>query len=476
MFDSGSSVGEVIGHTKTINSVAIRPCRPLRAVTASDDFTVNFYTGTPYKFSKSLKDHTRFVQCVRYAPDGSKFATCGSDGKIFVYNGETADFMMELKDPKVGSSAHSSGILALCWSPDSTKLISSSMDQLTKCWDISNGSILFESAVKFSQRTAQDNQVVGNIWSKSGILVLGLTGAYALIDESTGAVKQMFEGHQKGLSALIATSNDELVSASYDGAIMRWSKDLKSTSSLAKDKLIRPTNQVDGLIEFNGDVLALSSLDSRGYQFTSKGDCEVASWLTGKQACALADGSVACIQDDKVVLLKDGKQIAEYSSFSAAPTSIATNGNLVAVGLEDKTIHLFKDTLVPLSDKKLEANFGSISALSFSPDGKSLAAGDDQRRIKVYSVETGEPIKSNWCYHNAKISALAWLKGSSDGLLVSGSLDNALMVWSPSSPIKPVLTISNAHTGPIVGLAALSDGRFASASQDGSLKIWTLSS
>lgn len=475
MFDTGSSVGELIGHTKTINSVAIRPCRPLRAVTASDDFTVNFYTGTPYKFSKSLKDHTRFVQCVRYAPDGSKFATCGSDGKIFVYNGETADLMFELKDSKVGVSAHSSGILALCWSPDSTKLVSSSMDQLTKCWDVSKETVIFESAVKFSQTCSQDNQVVGNVWSKSGILILGLTGSYALIDESNGSVKQLFEGHQKGLSALMVTSNDELVSASYDGAILRWSKDLKSGNLLTKDQTICPSNQVDGLFEFNGDILALSCLDSRGYQLTSKGDFEVVSWLTGKQACALRDGSVACIQDNKVVLFKGGRKTAELS-FLAKPTSIASNGEFVAVGLEDKCIHFLKDSLVPMSEKKLEANFGSISALSFSPDGKSLAAGDEQRRIKVYSVETGEPIKSNWCFHSARISALAWLKGASEGLLVSGSLDNTLMVWSPLSPIKPVLTIPNAHSGPIVGIAALCDGRFVSASQDGSLKIWSLSS
>ncbi len=45
LFDSASSVGEITGHSKAVNSVSIKPGRPLRAVTASDDFTVNFFHG-----------------------------------------------------------------------------------------------------------------------------------------------------------------------------------------------------------------------------------------------------------------------------------------------------------------------------------------------------------------------------------------------------------------------------------------------
>lgn len=82
LFDSGNSVGEISGHSKAINAVSLRPKRPFRAVTCSDDMTVNFYQGPPYKFVKSINDHTRFVQAVRYAPSGSHFVSAGSDGKV----------------------------------------------------------------------------------------------------------------------------------------------------------------------------------------------------------------------------------------------------------------------------------------------------------------------------------------------------------------------------------------------------------
>ncbi len=45
LWDTGSSCGEIIGHSKAVNSITMRPGRPMRAVTASDDFSVNFYHG-----------------------------------------------------------------------------------------------------------------------------------------------------------------------------------------------------------------------------------------------------------------------------------------------------------------------------------------------------------------------------------------------------------------------------------------------
>lgn len=45
MFDTGSSTGDIIGHSKTVNAVSIRRQRPFRASTASDDATIAFHHG-----------------------------------------------------------------------------------------------------------------------------------------------------------------------------------------------------------------------------------------------------------------------------------------------------------------------------------------------------------------------------------------------------------------------------------------------
>ena len=73
LMDTGSSTGEIMGHSKVsystffrytswfrtftyhskvINAVSIRPQRPFRAATAGDDSNIVFHSGAPYKYEK----------------------------------------------------------------------------------------------------------------------------------------------------------------------------------------------------------------------------------------------------------------------------------------------------------------------------------------------------------------------------------------------------------------------------------------
>ena len=53
-FDSGSSAGEIVGHAKSLNAVAIRHQRPFRAATAGDDGLVILHSGIFHRGSKRL--------------------------------------------------------------------------------------------------------------------------------------------------------------------------------------------------------------------------------------------------------------------------------------------------------------------------------------------------------------------------------------------------------------------------------------
>lgn len=54
LWDSGSSVGDIVGHSKTINSIDYRPTRPFRVVTAGEDKLVGWYEGPPFRFKTSF--------------------------------------------------------------------------------------------------------------------------------------------------------------------------------------------------------------------------------------------------------------------------------------------------------------------------------------------------------------------------------------------------------------------------------------
>ena len=83
--DTGTSVGDIMGQSKALNSVDFRADRPFRIVTASEDNTLAFFHGPPFKFQFTLQDHSRFVNAVRYAPNGDCFISGGADGKVEQY-------------------------------------------------------------------------------------------------------------------------------------------------------------------------------------------------------------------------------------------------------------------------------------------------------------------------------------------------------------------------------------------------------
>ena len=180
LFDSASSVGEISGHSKVINSVSIRPGRPLRAATGSDDMTVNFYHGVPFKFNKSISDHSRYVQCVRFSPNGDHLATASSDSKIFLYDGKTGDKVLALN----GEGAHTGTVFSLSWAPDSKHFMSASADMTTKIWDVATSTVV--TNFKFSDRPNPEHQQVGSLWQGEYLISLALSGDISYLDPRSG--------------------------------------------------------------------------------------------------------------------------------------------------------------------------------------------------------------------------------------------------------------------------------------------------
>jgi len=53
---------------------------------------------------QTIREHTKFVQDVKYAPNGVHFVSVGSDSKIILYNGENGDKVVDIVDsPHKGS-------------------------------------------------------------------------------------------------------------------------------------------------------------------------------------------------------------------------------------------------------------------------------------------------------------------------------------------------------------------------------------
>ena len=97
-WDMGSDLGQFSGHSRGVNSVDFRPCRPFRLVSSSDDMLVSFYQGPPFIFDHSDPHHKNFVHAVRsgcsdritrrYSPDGAFYVSVSGDKTINVFEGK----------------------------------------------------------------------------------------------------------------------------------------------------------------------------------------------------------------------------------------------------------------------------------------------------------------------------------------------------------------------------------------------------
>src|SRR5436853_198692 len=69
-----------------------------------------------------------------------------------------------------------------------------------------------------------------------------------------------------------------------------------------------------------------------------------------------------------------------------------------------------------------------LSALPFSPDGKHIVSGSDDKTIKLWDDETGEILQSPLVGHEGSVLSVAF---SPDGKqIVSGSNDKTIRLWA----------------------------------------------
>lgn len=213
-----------MGHSSVINSVSIRQNRPYRAATASDDQTVVFYHGAPFKYNTSLTgNHSNFVQGVAFSPDGEHFVSVGTDRKIFLYDGKTGELKSEVTYDGAG---HKGGIYSVSWSKDSKRFITASADQTIKLWDVEQQKNSFTWRVGQEGLPSVPDHQVGVVWtprSDDTIISLSLAGDLNYFDFSTHKPYKVVTGHQKAITALKVTKETKtLFTGSYDGRICRW--------------------------------------------------------------------------------------------------------------------------------------------------------------------------------------------------------------------------------------------------------------
>lgn len=149
------------------------------------------------------------------------------------------------------------------------------------------------------------------------------------------------------------------------------------------------------------------------------------------------------------------------------------DGKFVATGGYDQKIKLW-DVATGKEVKTFEGHNGAVFDLAFRPDGKILASASGDRTIKLWNVETAQRLDTL----NQSLQELYTVAFSPDGKRVAGGgVDNRIRVWSVSETAQegtnPLLYSQFAHELPILRLAYSADGKtIVSTAEDRLIKIW----
>jgi WD40 repeat protein len=481
--DSGNSVGEISGHSAQINCVSIRQQRPLRAATGSDDTSLVFLHGAPFKFNTSVRGkHDKFVYGTQFSPDGSALVSVGSDRRIWLYDGKTGEATKQ-----IGEGVHKGSIFGVSWAPDSKRLVTCSGDQTVRVWDVESGECVQSWRMGGEGVSVQDQQV-GVTWpagrSDGLIISLDLEGNlnYFHADNASGPVK-VVRGHQKAItSAASAPGSGSLITGSYEGRARAW--DLKTGSADLVDGE-QHSNQVSGLAAGSqqGRVYSVGWDDSLRTTDVSQKSFIGGSVKTAGQPKGVAVASTGG-KEFTIVASTAGLHVysegQETSSLSlpSPPTCVAAVGDIVAAGADDKIVRIYSlSSSGSLSETStLKDATSPISALAFSQSGAHLAAGLGNGKVFAYSTSSpgsssGEwKLETNrWSAHTARVTSLCW---SPDGKkAVSGSLDTNVCVWSLANPGNRVKAM-NAHKEGVGAVVWVEDGRVVSCGADAAVKVW----
>ncbi|KAK4556075.1 WD40 repeat-like protein [Recurvomyces mirabilis] len=477
--DSGNSVGEISGHSSQINCVSIRQQRPLRAATGSDDTSLCFFHGAPFKFNTSVRGkHDKFIYGTQFSPDGNWLVSVGSDRRIWLYDGKTGEAVKQ-----IGEGEHKGSIFGVSWAPDSKKFVTCSGDQTVRVWDAESEKCLQTWRMGEEGSVSINHQQVGVTWpagrSDGLIISIDLGGNLNYFQEGKEKLVKVVRGHQKAITAAVVSQDSKtLWTGSYDGRTQAW--DLKSGAAEPIDGEMH-SNYVSGLAASkDGRIYSvgwddtLRTIDAA--QRSSLGNAVKTGGQPKGVAVALIGGNphtlVATVNG--LVTYVDGSEVSKQS-LPSPPTCLAASGDLVAVGCEDKLVRIFTASSASKFETvaELKESTQIISTVAFAPSGNHLAVGLSNGKIFVYSNSSGSwALETNrWSAHTGRVTTIAWSPDSRKA--ASGSLDTNVMVWSLADPGKRVKAL-NGHQEGVGGVAWADNERVISCGADAAVKLWAV--
>jgi WD40 repeat protein/serine/threonine protein kinase len=320
---------------------------------------------------------------------------------------------------------HEDQVFGLDWTPDGTRLVTSSVDGTLRVWHADEGRAI-------STMRGHTDRIMEASFSPDGTRVASASfdRTAAIWDANTGERLQQLEGHTHKVFSVDWLADDRVVTASLDGTARIW--DVRTGAALAT-------------LEHHHKI-PFARVDP-----------------TGRRIIVGVDNGTAILWDATT-----HRQLAKLEGHRAKVwrASFSADGRHVVTGSDDKTARVWDVTTGALVATFSE-HTNAISHVAVSPDGESVATASEDGTARVWGTTTGETIAT--LSHGAPVWSVEF---SPDGeQLVTASGDGTAALWSARDGTRLWTFVGHLNT---VWRAAFSpDGtRIATSSWDWTARVW----
>jgi len=411
---------------------------------------------------------------VAISPDGRRVAWSSWSGDVWLREVGGAELVHELLDAPA----------RIAFSPDGRTLVAATEHFQLRSWDVASGKPLEKFAgetfpffwVGFSPDGKYLIACGGKEFEAGGATIAVWDAAtrqqlYRLSDNigrvfyaaispdsktlATGdghaiVLRDLTSGNRRGKTE--ETSRPIVrVEFSPDGTLLAGAGDFKNDGVVTLWDTASG-NVVGTLAGHERDVRALAFTHDSRLLATGGGDRSLRLWNVATRQ------QVGTLQEPNALA-------APKSAFLAVTYS--PDGTSVAAAAEDGQVSIYR-LAPPGPVRSWPAHTDAASAIAFSPDGQTLVSGGYDKTIRFWNTATGEQIRS-LTGHGGWVVSLAF---SPDGqTLASGSYDRSIRLWSAANGLE--LRTLAGHSATVRSLVFSRDGKLlASGAADHTLRLW----
>jgi WD40 repeat protein len=321
-----------------------------------------------------------------------------------------------------------------------------------------------------------------------GIVIVGFVAVTSAIftDRSPAPEKTAFRGHTQVIEALaFSPDGHTLASCGWDNSVRLWNLSHSKSGSPADHPTILPHDSVRFALAFSPDGKRLACGGQNSLTIWSCGSAQHEplrrkEGMTYRCVAFSPDGSTLAVGcDDGSVRLLDGDTAEEWAVLRGHADMVRSlafspDGSRLVSSGQDRQIMLW-DAIEGARIRSLgRSGSNPVQMIAFSPRGDEVAVGEvsaEAREITLIDPNTGE-IRSRLAGHASGVNALTF---SPDGstLATAGVVERAIKLWNLKDG-KERATLADG-VGCVRSISFSPDGQWlAYAGSDLTIKLWHL--